>query len=127
MVVEFRSPLFKFMLSLTDPYCFRQPSTPTSLALSSPPISQALLPCLVTSHLSEVLFWPDAVPLLGSQAGAVATERSVGNSQASSMLQTLALQGWPGRVWQREALPHGWAFCAHDESPAHPPFAEQVG
>ena len=93
-------PLSEFMLSMTDPYGFRHLSTPISLALSSPPISQALLPCSETSHLSEILFWPDAMPLLGFQAGAVATEGGEGDSLASLLLQTLAGHVWPGRLWQ---------------------------
>lgn len=47
-----------------------------------------------TSHLSEVLFWPDAIPLLGSQTRAVATEGGEGNSQALALLQALAV--WEG-------------------------------
>lgn len=93
----------EFTLSLTDPSCPREPSAPTSLPPSSPAVSRARLPCSVTSHLSEVLFRPDAVALPGCRAGAAAAEGGQENSQAASMLQTVTLRGQPGRVRQPQA------------------------
>lgn len=51
-----------------------------------------------TSHLSAVLFWPDAIPLLGSQTGAVATEGGEGNHWRQP------LAAWEGL---RAAVPPG--------------------
>lgn len=53
-----------------------------------------------TSHLSEGLFWADAVPLLGPRTRMATTKGGEGNLLALSLLQTLALPRDPGRVWQ---------------------------
>lgn len=62
----------------------------------SPPISQALLPCSATSHLSEVLFRPDARPLLGPQAGAVLQREGRGGSSGLAIAPDpgLARMAW---------------------------------
>lgn len=44
------------------------------------------------SHLSEVLFWPDAICLLGSLSRRVTAEGGETNSQASASIQTLVCQ-----------------------------------
>lgn len=90
----------------------------------SPPISQALLPCSATSHLSEVLFRPDARPLLGPQAGAVLQREGRGGllRPRDCSRPWLGTYGLGGSGSPR-ALPRGWAFCAW----VHPFSPEQVG
>lgn len=67
--------------------------------MSSLPHFQPSIPSLrppaelrAQSHLSEVLFWPDATCLLGSPGRIVAAEGGETNSQASASIQTLVCQ-----------------------------------
>lgn len=66
----------------------------SSLPLFQPPIPSLRPPAELwaQSHLSEVLFWPDAMCLLGSPSRIVAAEGGETHSQASALIQTLDCQ-----------------------------------